>query len=78
MKTRIKKTTDLTIPFHFRVLFLTTFFLLTFLFQSCGPKWTVETREDFTIVFNKGGKTLGYSTKSGVEILTDKRFAFKD
>ncbi|MBD2752875.1 glycoside hydrolase family 3 protein [Spirosoma validum] len=29
-------------------------------------------------VTNKGGQTLGYSTSSGVKILTDKGFSFKD
>ena len=47
-------------------------------FAGCGPKYTVEEKEDFVLVFNRGGATLGYSPASGVSILEDKGFAFKD
>ena len=47
-------------------------------FAGCGPKYTVEEKEDFVLVFNRGGSTLGYSPASGVSILEDKGFAFKD
>lgn len=48
------------------------------LMNGCGPKWTEEDMGDFRLVHNKGGQTLGYSPGSGVSILTDKGFAFKD
>lgn len=45
---------------------------------GCGPKWTEENKNDFIIVTNKGGQTLGYSQESGVKLLTVNGFAFKD
>ena len=54
------------------------FVLFVLIFSSCGPKWT-ETEEDgIGTVTNAGGTTLGYSTESGVKILTVNRFGFKD
>ena len=44
---------------------------------GCGPKWT-ESGEQIRIVKNEGGKTLGYSSTSGVKLLTEDRLAFKD
>lgn len=52
-------------------------FLLTALI-SCGPKWTETESNGIKIVKNEGGKTLGYSTTSGVKILTVDRLGFKD
>ncbi|MCQ2146642.1 MAG: glycoside hydrolase family 3 C-terminal domain-containing protein [Bacteroidales bacterium] len=46
---------------------------------SCGPKWQeTATENGYNIITQKGGKTLGYSPSSGVQILTDKGYAFKD
>ena len=47
---------------------------------SCsGVKWTeVETENGFNVVSQKRGQTLGYSPRSGVTILTQDGFAFKD
>ncbi|NQU86545.1 MAG: glycoside hydrolase family 3 C-terminal domain-containing protein [Mariniphaga sp.] len=45
---------------------------------GCGPKWTEENNGDLNVVYNKGGQTLGYSPNSGVSIVIDKGFAFKD
>lgn len=47
---------------------------------SCGgQKWQeTETGYGINIITQKGGKTLGYSPASGVQILTDKGYAFKD
>lgn len=53
-------------------------FSLTILLFSCGPKWTEEAKEGFNVVINEGGQTLGYSPASGVTILENKGFAFKD
>ena len=53
---------------------------LVVLMASCsGQKWQ-ETATDYgvNIVTQKGGKTLGYSPESGVQIITDKGYAFKD
>ncbi len=46
--------------------------------SGCGPKWTEEDMGEFSLVKNNGGQTLGYSPESGVALLTDKGFAFKD
>lgn len=47
---------------------------------SCGgQKWQeTETGYGINIITQKGGKTLGYSPASGVQILSDKGYAFKD
>ncbi|MEN8124039.1 MAG: glycoside hydrolase family 3 N-terminal domain-containing protein [Bacteroidota bacterium] len=51
---------------------------LIVLIVSCGPKWTESEKQDFIVVNNKGGQTLAYSPSSGVKILTDDGFGFKD
>ncbi|MCB0372178.1 MAG: glycoside hydrolase family 3 C-terminal domain-containing protein [Muricauda sp.] len=45
---------------------------------SCGPQWSETEKEGYHLVDNTDGATLGYSTTSGVTILTVDRFAFKD
>jgi len=45
---------------------------------SCGPKWIETEADGIKTVTNEGGKTLGYSTTSGVTILTVDRLGFKD
>jgi len=45
--------------------------------SSC-KKWSETVTGSVMTVFNKGGQTLGYDTTSGVVLLTDKGFAFKD
>ena len=45
---------------------------------GCGPRYTMEEKEEYTLVLNRGGQALGYSPASGVSILEDKGFAFKD
>lgn len=42
---------------------------------GCGTKWT---EAGYNIVHNKGGQTLGYSAESGITIITQNGFAFKD
>jgi beta-glucosidase len=51
-----------------------------FLTISCSQpiKWTETGDGDIHLVANEGGPVLGYSVKSGVQILSDKGFAFKD
>ena len=47
---------------------------------SCtGQKWTeTKTEEGFNVITQKRGQTLGYTPGSGVNIITDKGYAFKD
>lgn len=48
--------------------------------NSCSYelKWTETPGEVFNLIMNNGGPTLGYSPNSGVKVLTDKGFGFKD
>lgn len=50
----------------------------TLLMVGCTPKFTEEDKGDFKLVKNEGGSILGYSANSGVQILSDGGFAFKD
>lgn len=45
---------------------------------SCGPRWKESGEGDIRIITNQGGQTLGYSTTSGVKIITADRLGFKD
>jgi beta-glucosidase len=45
---------------------------------SCGPKWIETESNGIKTVINEGGKKLGYSSTSGVTILTADRLGFKD
>ena len=45
---------------------------------GCSPKWTEKDNGTFKLVSNEGGQILGYSSTSGVKILTVDRLAFKD
>jgi len=45
---------------------------------GCSPKWIEKDNGTFKLVSNEGGQTLGYSSTSGVKILTVDRLAFKD
>lgn len=58
------------------VLFLPGLALL--LLTGCGKKWSEKDMGTIRIMTNKGGQTLGYSSLSGVKILTVNGFAFKD
>ncbi len=51
---------------------------LMFMAFSCGPKFTTEEKGDLIIVHNEDGQTLGYSQNSGVTIIEDGGYAFKD
>jgi beta-glucosidase len=46
--------------------------------MTFGQNWSETKVGNWTKVTNKGGQTLGYSAGSGVKLLTDKGFAFKD
>ncbi len=58
-----------------KILFYSTCVLLI---AACKPKWSETQNEGIRIVTNEGGQTLGYSSESGVNILTVDRFGFKD
>lgn len=45
---------------------------------SCGPKYTIEEHEGYNLVIQNGGQTLGYSPESGVQLLEDGGYKFKD
>lgn len=56
-------------------LFFSQFTLFTVVI---GQRWTEKKIGNIALVTNTGGQTLGYSTTSGVKLLTDDGFAFKD
>jgi beta-glucosidase len=43
-----------------------------------AQNWSEKTNGTISIVTNKDGQTLGYSTSSGIKIITVEGFAFKD
>jgi len=45
---------------------------------SCGPKYSITEHGQYNIVQQNGGQTLGYSPESGVSIIEDGGYAFKD
>jgi beta-glucosidase len=49
-----------------------------FCIAACGPKWSEQEMGTIRIVTNPEGRTLGYSSTSGVKLLTVDRLAFKD
>ena len=49
------------------------------LMTNCKAKWeSNDTTDGYVLVNNEGGATLGYSPKSGVTIIEDSGYAFKD
>lgn len=48
------------------------------LLSGCGQKWTSEDKGSHIEITQTKGATLGYSAKSGVQILTKGGYAFKD
>jgi len=47
-------------------------------FSSCGPRYTLEEKEAYTLVLNEGGAALAFNPASGVSLLEDRGMAFKD
>ena len=45
---------------------------------NAQKKWSETTKEGYSIITNENGLTLGYTTDSGVKILTVDGYAFKD
>ena len=58
--------------------YLAAIISVAFLASCGGQKWTERQVDSFVIVEQKGGPTLGYSPESGVKLLTDGGYAFKD
>jgi len=58
--------------------FAAAFFTLALAVLPGCKKWNETGTGSIRIVTNEGGQTLGYDTTSGVKLLTDKGFAFKD
>lgn len=53
-------------------------FAVLFLATSCSEKYSIEEKEGSNLVVNKGGRILVFSPESGIDILEDKGYAFKD
>lgn len=51
---------------------------LLVLVTACSPKFSEEAKNDFNLVKNEDGSTLGYNPESGVKLLTVDQYAFKD
>ncbi len=61
-------------------LFWQAFLFYLFIQNAGAQKWSTNKIDssDIVIITNRGGQKLGYSTTSGVKILTVNGFAFKD
>lgn len=57
---------------------LTALMLCMLLFSSCEKKWTTIDKNSYQVISQKRGQTLGYSSSSGIQILTKNGYAFKD
>lgn len=68
----MKPTTHQLLKFHILAI------ALGLSFQSCQPKWEETPKDGYNSVSNQNGPTLGYSSESGVQLLTIDRYAFKD
>lgn len=63
---------------RFGLVLLSSLAVLLMLTTGCGPKYTSEDKDGFTLVHNRGGQTLGYSSVSGISLLEERGYAFKD
>lgn len=52
--------------------------LLTLLSCSRGVRWEETCKEGYNVITQKRGRTLGYSPESGIKILQENGYAFKD
>ena len=48
------------------------------IFTSCSEKYSIETTDELSIVSNQNGATLAYSNYSGVNLIVQNGYAFKD
>ena len=56
-----------------------TIAMVSILLNHAGAQnWTEDKSGNVVVIKNKGGQTLGYSSSSGIKILTVDGFAFKD
>jgi beta-glucosidase len=58
--------------------FLIAVAVLAVAISGCGPRWKETGDGPVRTISQEGGRTLGYSSSSGVKILTVDRYAFKD
>ncbi|MBN1625247.1 MAG: glycoside hydrolase family 3 C-terminal domain-containing protein [Deltaproteobacteria bacterium] len=58
--------------------FLMCLFSFCLTLTGCGEKWSEIENGAIRLVTNEGGQTLGYSTTSGIGLITAHGFAFKD
>ncbi len=52
--------------------------LFLLILTSCSEKYSIETTDELSIVSNQNGATLGYSNNSGVNLIIQNGYAFKD
>ena len=52
--------------------------LLLLILTSCSEKYSIETTDELSIVSNQNGATLAYSNHSGVNLIVQNGYAFKD
>lgn len=52
--------------------------LFLLIFTSCSEKYSIETTDELSIVSNQNGATLAYSNYSGVNLIVQNGYAFKD
>ena len=55
-----------------------TIFCLALFLAACQPKFSEEAKTDFVQIVNQDGATLGYHSSSGLAIIQDGGYAFKD
>ena len=63
---------------NFVKVYCSALFCVLFSVYGCQSKWTQQEKDGYNLVENIGGQTLGYSPISGVKIIEDNGFAFKD
>ena len=52
--------------------------LFLLILTGCSEKYTIETTDELSIVSNQNGATLAYSNHSGVNLIVQNGYAFKD
>ena len=52
--------------------------LFLLILTSCSEKYSIEITDELSIVSNQNGATLGYSNNSGVSLIIQNGYAFKD
>ena len=57
---------------------MSSLLLVSAALTGCGQKWSESESGIIRTATNRGGRTLGYATTSGVKLLTVDGLAFKD